>query len=39
MGTAKAIEMDKTIGAMSGLAVGVCGVIVAILGLFFGFLL
>ena len=39
LGTAKAIEMDKTIGAMSGLAVGVCGVIVAILGLFFGFLL
>ena len=39
MGTAKAIEMDKTIGAMSGLAIGVCGVIVAILGLFFGFLL
>lgn len=39
MGAAKAVEMDKTIGAMSGLAIGVCGVIVAILGLFFGFLL
>ena len=39
MGTAKAMEMDKTIGAMSGLAIGVCGVTVAILGLFFGFLL
>ena len=39
MGTAKAMEMDKTIGAMSGLAIGVCGVIVAVGGLFFGFLL
>ena len=39
MGTAKAMEMDKTIGAMSGLAIGVCGVIIAISGLFFGFLL
>ena len=39
MGTAKAMEMDKTIGSMSGLAIGVCGVIIAVGGLFFGFLL
>lgn len=38
MGTAKAVEIGDTEGAMSGLAIGVCGIITAILALFFDFL-
>lgn len=38
MGTAKAIEIGETEGAMSGLAIGMCGIITAILALFFDFL-
>ena len=39
MGTAKAIEIGETEGAMSGLAIGVCGIITAILALGFDFFL
>ena len=39
IGTAKALEMGETEGAMSGLAIGICGVITAILALFFPLLL
>lgn len=35
MGTAKALEMGKTEGAMSGLAIGICGIITAVLALGF----
>lgn len=35
MGTAKALEMGKTEGAMSGLAIGICGIVTSILALFF----
>ena len=35
VGTAKAIEMGETEGAMSGLAIGICGVITAVLALSF----
>ena len=38
MGTAKAIEIGETEGAMGGLAIGVCGIITAVLALFFDFL-
>ena len=38
MGTAKAVEIGETEGAMSGLAIGICGIITAILALFFDFL-
>jgi len=38
MGTARALEMGVTEGAMSSLAIGVCGIITAVLALFFGFL-
>jgi len=38
MGTARALEMGETEGAMSSLAIGVCGIITAVLALFFGFL-
>lgn len=38
MGTAKALEIGDTEGAMSGLAIGVCGIITAVLALFFDFL-
>ena len=31
MGTAKALEMGKTEGAMSGLAIGICGIITSVL--------
>lgn len=34
MGTAKAVEMGEEIGAMSGLAIGVCGIVTSILVLF-----
>lgn len=39
IGTAKALEMGETEGAMSGLAIGVCGIITALLALFFDVLL
>lgn len=39
VGTAKALEMGETEGAMSGLAIGVCGIITAILALGFEVLL
>ena len=39
MGTAKAMELGKTEGAMSGLAIGLCGVITALAALGFGALL
>lgn len=35
MGTAKALEMGGTEGAMSGLAIGICGIITSVLALFF----
>ena len=35
MGTAKALEMGKTEGAMSGLAIGICGIITSVLALGF----
>ena len=35
MGTAKALEMGKTEGAMSGLAIGICGIATSVLALFF----
>lgn len=38
MGTAKALEIGETEGAMSGLAIGICGIITAVLALFFQFL-
>lgn len=39
MGTAKALELGETEGAMSGLAIGVCGIITACLALGFDLLL
>lgn len=39
MGTSKAMEIGKTEGAMSGLAIGLCGIITAIAALGFEFLL
>lgn len=39
MGTAKAVEIGETEGAMSGLAIGICGIITAILALSFDFLI
>lgn len=39
MGTAKALEMGETEGAMSGLAIGMCGIITALAALFFDVLL
>lgn len=38
MGTARALEIGETEGAMSGLAIGICGIITAILALGFGYL-
>lgn len=38
IGTAKALEMGETEGAMSSLAIGICGIITAILALTFDFL-
>ena len=35
MGTAKALEMGRTEGAMSGLAIGICGIITSLLALLF----
>lgn len=39
IGTAKALELGETEGAMSGLAIGVCGIITALLALGFDWLL
>lgn len=39
MGTAKALELGDTEGAMSGLAVGMCGILTALAALFFDALL
>lgn len=39
IGTAKALELGETEGAMSGLAIGVCGIITAVLALGFDWLL
>ena len=39
MGTAKALELGETEGAMSGLAIGMCGIITAVAALFFDALL
>ena len=39
MGTAKALELGDTQGAMSGLAIGVCGIFTALAALFFDALL
>jgi len=36
IGTAKAIEMGETEGALSGLAIGICGIMTAMLALSFG---
>ena len=38
IGTAKALEIGETEGAMSGLAIGICGIITALLALFFDLL-
>ncbi len=38
MGTAKALEIGRTEGAMGGLAIGICGIITSLLALGFGFL-
>lgn len=38
IGTARALELGETEGAMSGLAIGVCGLMTAVLALFFEFL-
>ena len=37
VGTAKALELGETEGAMSGLAIGLCGIITTIFALFFQF--
>jgi len=39
IGTAKALEIGETEGAMSGLAIGLCGILTAVLALGFGYLL
>lgn len=39
LGTAKALEMGETEGAMSGIAIGLCGIVTTILALFFGLIL
>lgn len=39
LGTAKALELGETEGAMSGVAIGLCGIVTTILGLFFELLL
>ena len=37
MGTARALELGETEGAMSGLAIGLCGILTTVLALFAGF--
>ena len=39
LGTAKALELGETEGAMSGIAIGLCGIATTLLALFFGLLL
>lgn len=39
VGTARALELGETEGAMSGLAIGICGLMTAVLSLGFGFLI
>ena len=39
MGTAKALELGETEGAMSGIAIGLCGIVTTVLALFFDCLL
>ena len=39
LGTAKALELGETEGAMSGIAIGLCGIVTTVLALFFDFLL
>ena len=39
LGPAKAIELGQTEGAMSGIAIGLCGIVTTVLALFFGVLL
>ena len=39
LGTAKALELGETEGAMSGIAIGLCGIVTTVLALFFGVLL
>jgi putative effector of murein hydrolase len=39
VGTAKAIEMGETEGALSSLAIGICGIMTAVLALSFPYLL
>lgn len=39
LGTAKALELGETEGAMSGIAIGLCGIVTTVLALFFGALL
>ena len=39
VGTAKAIEMGETEGALSGLAIGICGIMTAVLALSFSYIL
>ena len=34
VGTSKALELGETEGAMSGLAIGICGVVTVVLSLF-----
>ena len=39
LGTAKALELGETEGAMSGIAIGLCGIVTTVLALFLGALL
>ena len=39
LGTAKALELGETEGAMSGIAIGLCGIVTTVLALYFGALL
>ena len=39
MGTARALELGETEGAMSGLAIGLCGIATTVLALFFDVLI
>ena len=39
LGTAKALELGETEGAMSGIAIGLCGIVTTVLALLFGALL
>ena len=39
LGTAKALELGEAEGAMSGIAIGLCGIVTTILALFFNLIL